>query len=227
MTEKKEADPNSKVKKIIIKKHLNNHPIYYCHLSNINIMQIHDMFYAKTVDGTSQFSFKIAATGNFTIDWGDGNIENIKYMIEYTEKIPSGLQRLVCFGKALDNAEEKINKTIDMNKFQEEVFVDMKPDGLNEYRDEYNNMLSQKMTSAKNNLETLKILTVSVKAETVLEAIDKFNNIEHILTERITAITTIDAEPINTIDRLELFNYIYNQDSSTPLYQKRKVNINS
>ena len=30
-------------------------------------------------------------------------IENIKYMIEYTEKIPSGLQRLVCFGKALDN----------------------------------------------------------------------------------------------------------------------------
>lgn len=35
------------------------------------------VFFVKTIDGTSQFSFSIAATGDFTIDWGDGNIENI------------------------------------------------------------------------------------------------------------------------------------------------------
>ncbi len=118
-----------------------------------------------------------------------------------------------------------MNKTIDMNKFQEEVFLSMKPDGLNEYREEYNQMLAQKMTSAKNNLETLKILTVSVKADTVADAMDKFANIEHIITEKITSITTIDVEVMSTIDRLELLNYIYNQDSSIPLYQKRKLTI--
>lgn len=136
------------------------------------------------------------------------------------------------WGKFLSSFDDKttievtlINKTIDMNRFQEEVFIPMKPDGLNEYREEYNQMLAQKMTSAKNNLETLKILTVSVKAETVAKAIDKFNNIEHIITEHIPTITTKDVEPIDTIERLELLNYIYNQDSNIPLYQKRKRTV--
>ena len=172
----------------------------------------------------------------------NGIIENVEGEFSKSYKLPSvnfksgseDKQWGICeewgqFLGAFDNDTtieiSLINKTIDMSKFQEEVFLKMKPDGLNEYREEYNQMLAQKMTSAKNNLETLKILTVSVKAETVADAIDKFANIEHIITEKITSITTIDAEPMDTIERLELLNYIYNQDSSTPLYQKRKLTI--
>ena len=46
------------------------------------------------------------------------------------------------WGKFLSSFDDKttievtlINKTIDMNRFQEEVFITMKPDGLNEYRE--------------------------------------------------------------------------------------------
>ena len=43
------------------------------------------------------------------------------------------------------------NKTVDIMQFQNEVMVQMRNDGLDKYRVEYNNMLLDKMTGAKNN----------------------------------------------------------------------------
>ena len=51
------------------------------------------------------------------------------------------------------------NKTINIEEFQKNVFIEMKSDNLNEYRDEYNKMLQEKMVGAKNNLITEKYLT--------------------------------------------------------------------
>ena len=62
------------------------------------------------------------------------------------------------------------NRTIDMESFQDEVYVKVMDDNLNDYREEYNEMLDQKMRGAKNNLETVKILTVTVEALDIASA---------------------------------------------------------
>ena len=49
------------------------------------------------------------------------------------------------------------NRTIDMDAFREKVFVKIKDDNLNEYREEYNEMLADKMLGAKNNLENSRL----------------------------------------------------------------------
>lgn len=49
------------------------------------------------------------------------------------------------------------NKTIDAEDFQKKVFIPMRSDSLNGYREEFNHMLAQKMEGAKNNLETISI----------------------------------------------------------------------
>ena len=115
------------------------------------------------------------------------------------------------------------NRTINMEDFQKEVLLDMQQDKLNEYREEYNEMLISKMTGAKNNLEIAKILTVSLFAENIIEAIEKFAQIDILVTENMTHITKKAAPPLSIEERLEILNSIYNQDSTVPLYQKRTI----
>lgn len=115
------------------------------------------------------------------------------------------------------------NRTINMEDFQKEVLLDMQQDKLNEYREEYNEMLISKMTGAKNNLEIAKILTVSLFAENIIEAIEKFAQIDILVTENMTHITKKAAPPLTIEERLEILNSIYNQDSTVPLYQKRTI----
>lgn len=115
------------------------------------------------------------------------------------------------------------NKTIDITQFQEDVLLEMKADKLNQYREEYNEMLLEKMTGAKNNLMTQKILTLTIKTNGIDEAVDKFSQLDGVVTENMTQITKHDAEPLSLIERLEILNTIYNQDSTVPLYRKGMI----
>lgn len=115
------------------------------------------------------------------------------------------------------------NKTVDITKFQEDVLLEMKPDSLNEYREEYNEMLLEKMTGAKNNLETEKILTLTIRAAGIDAASERFSQLDGIVTEHMTLMTKHDAEAYTLEERLEIMNSIYNQDSSVPLYQKAEI----
>lgn len=115
------------------------------------------------------------------------------------------------------------NKTIDIMKFQEEVMIPMRGDKLDEYRVEYNNMLLEKMTGAKNNLHTEKYLTISCAAPNFEKAMERFAQIDHDVTEHFTLFAKHDAPVMSTIERLDVLNSIYNQDSSVPLYQKRNI----
>lgn len=115
------------------------------------------------------------------------------------------------------------NKTIDINQFQEKVFVKMNSDSLNPYRMEYNEMLMGKMAGAKNNIETIKILSIAIFAKDIIEATDKFIQIDEHVKDGITDITSSPAEAMSTLERLDLLNSIYNQDSTVPLYRKRNI----
>lgn len=117
------------------------------------------------------------------------------------------------------------NRTVNLEEFQRKVFISMKPDKLNGYREEYNNMLLEKMSGAKNNLQTDRILTICVTAEDSYAASEKFAQIDMVVSEQITlmARTSNTIHPLTAVERLDILNMIYNQDEAMPLYQKMKI----
>ena len=109
------------------------------------------------------------------------------------------------------------NKTVDIATFQEDVLLEMKMDALNEYREEYNEMLLEKMTGAK------KILTLTIESPGIDDAVSRFVQLDGLVTENMTMMTKHNAEPLTIIERLEILNTIYNQDSTVPLYRKQTI----
>lgn len=115
------------------------------------------------------------------------------------------------------------NKNVDIMKFQDDIMLKMKSDGLDVYRDEYNNMLLDKLSGAKNNLETIKLLTVGIKANDMQKAFDKFSQIDGIVSENMALVTKRESRALTTIERLDLLNTIYNHDAAISLRQKKNI----
>ena len=99
----------------------------------------------------------------------------------------------------------------------------MKNDGLDLYREEYNDMLLDKLAGAKNNLETVKLLTVGIKADNAQEALDKFLQIDGIVSENMALVTKRDSRALTTVERLDLLNTIYNRDSAIVFTKQKKI----
>lgn len=115
------------------------------------------------------------------------------------------------------------NRTIDMDSFREKVFVKIKDDNLNDYREEYNEMLETKMRGAKNNLETEKILTVTVEAIDIDVATEKLQQLETLISDNMSVMTKKATTPLTMTERLDILNRIYNQDAARPIYEKRMI----
>lgn len=130
---------------------------------------------------------------------------------------------LSSFDSGTDIEVTLYNRSIDIEEFQKQVFIPMKADNLNEYREEYNKMLLDKMSGAKNNLQVEKILTISVDAPNQQAAADKFTQIDQQVAEQITLMTKIAATPMSIIERLDMLNVIYKQDEAKPIYEKRII----
>lgn len=116
------------------------------------------------------------------------------------------------------------NKTVDMEEFQKRVFIPMKADHLNDYRVEYNQMLENTMRGAKNNLETEKILTVTIEAPDIAMADDKFAQIDAMVAENMSQMTKHASMPMSAVERLDILNQIYNGGDARPLYETRRIN---
>lgn len=115
------------------------------------------------------------------------------------------------------------NKTVDIERFKQDILIGMQSDEFNAYRQEYNEMILDKMAGARNNLTSEILLTVSFEAGNIKEAADKFRQIDGSITEAMTHITGIDAPALDIVERLEMINGIYNQDSMFPLYERRMI----
>ena len=115
------------------------------------------------------------------------------------------------------------NRTVDMDTFREKVYVKVKGDNLNGFREEYNQMLEDKMRGAKNNLETVKILTVTVEAIDIEAAMEQLSQLDIMITDNLNNITKKQPEPLTLTERLDILNQIYNQDDARPIYEKRLI----
>ena len=109
------------------------------------------------------------------------------------------------------------NKKVDMEKFRANVSIKERGDALDEYRQEHNHMIEEKLSAAKNNLETVKILTVTVPSEDVFMARDKFAQVEPNILKGINLMTKEDIRPMTALERLEIINSIYHQNDYIPL----------
>ena len=115
------------------------------------------------------------------------------------------------------------NKSIDMFQYQQEVLLEMKPDGLNEYRGEFNDMLIEKMSGSKNNIVTENVLTVTLKANDIQTAVEKFVPIEAHISSKMAEITKRDAPAFTTEERMEMLYSIFHPNDNTPLCREKVI----
>ena len=181
-----------------------NNSIPYLNVYKNGIMKVDKNKYSK--------SYKIPSV-NFKTEKGESQD---KIADNYSEFIGS-------FEPGVDIEVTLYNKTINVDDFKQKIFLEMKADNLNAYREEYNDMLVEKMKAAKNNLHTETILTVTVMANDIVEASDKFEQIDLMVDDNMIQITKLPAKPINIEERLELLNTIYNQDEALSLFAKRTI----
>lgn len=99
------------------------------------------------------------------------------------------------------------NRRMNRREFESAVLMPMKDDGLDQYRDEYNQMLIDKAAAA-NGMTQEKYITVSVLKRSVEEARSYFTRIE---TELSAHFSVLDARctPLDATERLRILHDFY------------------
>lgn len=116
------------------------------------------------------------------------------------------------------------NKNISQEEFNESVLMKYRGDGLDEYREEQNAMLLQKITEGKNNIIREKYLTISVEAENIDAAQNVFSRLDAEVSNALKQISGSDTSPMTLKERLSILYNIYNPATTTPLCMTTEIN---
>ena len=117
------------------------------------------------------------------------------------------------------------NRNMDEKQVNEKILIPYRRDNLNEYREEYNNMLLDKMKEGRNNIAKEKYITLSIEAKTSEDAFTRFAKLDTQMSNAIKRINKIGADPMTLTERLEILADIYNDtNASSDFYQKAKIN---
>lgn len=99
------------------------------------------------------------------------------------------------------------NHKLDRAEFEKSILIPLRYDGLDNYRQEYNEMLLDKANSS-NCIVQDKYFTVTVSKKTVEDARAFFNRIGNDLTARLSRIGS-KCEPLTADDKLRIFHNFY------------------
>lgn len=99
------------------------------------------------------------------------------------------------------------NHKLDRAEFEKSILIPFKYDGLDHYRQEYNDMLLDKANSS-NCIVQDKYFTVTVSKKTVEDARAFFNRIGNDLTARLSRIGS-KCDPLTADDKLRIFHNFY------------------
>lgn len=157
-------------------------------------------------------------------------IPDANFLIEDTEKqkeiFGNFMELLGSFGPEVHIQQVIYNKTIKPSEFEDKVLMQMRNDKLNEYREEMNEMLIDKMAKTKNNLRHEKYFILSVKAEDITSAKSHFERLDAEVEKgflKTVDDNKADAKPLSLVDRLSVLYDIYNMDSNVPFYRRVKM----
>lgn len=99
------------------------------------------------------------------------------------------------------------NHKLDRAEFEKSILIPLRYDGLDNYRQEYNEMLLDKANSS-NCIVQDKYFTVTVSKKTVEDARAFFNRVGNDLTARLSRIGS-KCEPLTADDKLRIFHNFY------------------
>ena len=112
------------------------------------------------------------------------------------------------------------NRTIDPDTVRNNILMKPKDDGLNDLREEWNDMFLDKLSRGRNNLKKDKIFTLSVKEEDVYAANNTFRNIDIDINNCLKRISRVETKPMTIEERLRLLYDIYNFSADFPFDKK-------
>lgn len=155
------------------------------------------------------------------------SLGDLNFTIESRERQKEIFQKYMDFlGSLGPEVELQIliyNKSISRMEIEQKILIPMKNDSLNEYREEMNNMLIEKMSAARNNIIRDKYLILSTEADDIEAAKNIFSRIDAEIAKNGQRLTGTESNEISIIDRLAVLSSIYNMDSEVPFYQRVKL----
>jgi len=114
------------------------------------------------------------------------------------------------------------NHKLDMQRFKEQILIPKKNDGLDRYREEYNEMLLGKVTETEGIVQE-KYITITVFKKSILEARNVFIKITAELTAHFSKLGSL-LEELDAVERLKILhdfyrngeedNFLFNMDDS-------------
>lgn len=150
-------------------------------------------------DGIFQVGHQFSKTWSFT---------DINYSIAGKEDKTAMFLDYCDLLNALDSgASAKItlyNRRINKEEFERSVLLPFKDDGLDNYREEFNEMLRAQVTESNNSIVRERYLTISVVKRNIEEARTYFARVGTDLTTKLAALSSV-AQELSLNERLRIF----------------------
>ena len=150
-------------------------------------------------DGIFQVGHQFSKTWSFT---------DINYSIAGKEDKTAMFLDYCDLLNALDSgASAKItlyNRRINKEEFERSVLLPLKEDGLDNYREEFNEMLRAQVTESNNSIVRERYLTISVVKRNIEEARTYFARVGTDLTTKLAALSSV-AQELSLTERLRIF----------------------
>lgn len=154
-------------------------------------------------------------------------IPDMNFLIEDTERqkeiFGNFMELLSSFGPEVHVQQVIFNKTIKPAELESKVLMKTQNDKLNEYREEMNEMLIDKMAKASNNIIHEKYFVLSIEADDIVTAKATFERLDREISAGFERVTKTTTKPLTLIERLSLMYDIYNMDSNVPFYRRTKM----
>lgn len=188
----------------------------------------------KGVDGTTSIPYMgVYENGIIQVDENSYSkayvIPDMNFLIEDTEKqketFGNFMELLGSFGPEVHIQQVIFNKTIKHAELERKVLIPMKNDRLNEYREEMNEMLIDKMSKARNNIIHEKYFIATVEADDITSAKNTFSRLDDEIERGFQRVAgeKANAAPLTLVERLSTLYDIYNMDSNVPFYRRTKM----
>lgn len=185
----------------------------------------------KTVQDTIPY-LAIYKNGIVEVDRGifskSYRLEDVNFKIATDEEQRNMFDRYVDFLNSFDSDVHLqltiFNRNMDEGHVQEKILIPYHKDNLNEYREEYNGMLIDKMKEGRNNIVKEKYISITIQAKDVEDAFTKFSKLDSEVSASIKRINGQDVPPMSAIERLEVLADIYaDKDDNIEFYKKANI----
>ena len=110
-----------------------------------------------------------------------------------------------------------VNKTVDMEQFEQNHYLEFKNDGLNVYRQEINDILKSNLEKG-NGITSSKYIVATITADNIDVAKHQFDRLDNTVDEAIHNIGGAEATPMSISEWLEVLHRIYHPDTSEKFF---------